>query len=110
MVISLCVNDPLPTLDAGNAGATYQWYLNSTAIAGATSQTYTPSGLTPGTYTFSVEVNTGNVICIGLFDIVITTTNAFTVSTLSNQSICDIASAYPLLDAGTLALHLISGS
>ena len=95
----LCVNDPLPILDAGNVGATYQWYLNSTAIAGATSQTYTPSGLTPGTYTFSVEVNTGNVICIGLFDVVITTTPAFNVN-LSNQSICDITAAYPLLDAG----------
>lgn len=98
--LTLCVNDPLPTFDAGNAGATYQWYLNNTAIAGATSQTYTPSGLSVGTYTFTVEVNTGNVLCIGSFDVVITTTNAFTVSTLSNQTICDITAAYPLLDAG----------
>ncbi|MBK7964966.1 MAG: gliding motility-associated C-terminal domain-containing protein [Bacteroidetes bacterium] len=97
--LTLCVNDPLPTLDAGNPGATYQWYLNNVAISGATLQTYTPSGLTPGVYTFTVEVNTGNVLCIGSFDIVITTTNAFNV-TLNNQTICDISSAYPLLDAG----------
>lgn len=94
-----CVNDPLPTFDAGNPGATYQWYLNNVAIVGATSQTYTPTSLTPGTYTFTVEVNTGNVLCIGSFDVVITTISSYSVS-LTNQTICDITSAYPLLDAG----------
>ena len=40
------------TLDAGNAGATYQWSLNGTAISGATSQTYVPT--TSGTYSVTV--------------------------------------------------------
>lgn len=97
--LTLCINDPLPTFDAGNPGATYQWFLNGTAIPGATSQTYTPAAGPAGTYTYSVEVNTGNVLCIGVFDLIITTTNAFTVSTLSDQTICDNGT-YPLLDAG----------
>jgi len=96
----LCVNDPIPTFDAGNPGATFQWYLNGSAITGATAQTFTPSGLAPGTYTYSVEVNTGNVLCIGSFDVIINATAAFNVTTLSDQSICDVSSAYPLLDAG----------
>jgi gliding motility-associated-like protein len=89
-----CVNDPLPTLDAGNPGATYQWYLNGTIITGATSQTYTPT--VAGTY--SVTVDNGNANCIGNFDVVINTVNQYTVS-LTNQSICANGS-YPLLDAG----------
>ena len=97
--VLLCINDPLPTLDAGNTGATYQWYLNGNAIAGATSQTYTPTAGPAGTYTYSVEVNTGSVLCIGNFDIIITTTNAFQVTTLTDQSICANAT-FPTLDAG----------
>ncbi|HMX97326.1 MAG TPA: gliding motility-associated C-terminal domain-containing protein [Bacteroidia bacterium] len=58
--ITLCANDPFPTLDAGNPGATYQWYLNDTLIAGATSQQFTPT--TAGTY--YVEVSTG-ATCLG---------------------------------------------
>jgi len=84
----------LPTLDAGNTGAIYQWYLNGVAISGATSQTYTPT--TGGTY--SVTVDNGNPNCIGNFDVNITTVNAYVVS-LTNQSICANGS-YPLLDAG----------
>ena len=91
---SQCVNDPLPSLDAGNAGAIFQWYLNGAAISGATAQTYTPT--TAGTY--SVIVDIGNPNCIGNFDVVITTISAYNV-TLTNQSICANAS-YPLLDAG----------
>jgi hypothetical protein len=42
---------------SGCINYTYQWKLNGAPIAGATSQTYTtPSNLTPGTYTYSVDV------------------------------------------------------
>ena len=92
--ITQCVNDPLPTLDAGNPGATYQWYLGGAIINSATLQTYTPT--VAGTY--SVTVNNGNANCIGNFDIVINTVNQYTVS-LTNQSICANGS-YPILDAG----------
>ena len=97
--LSLCVNDPLPTLDAGNVGATYQWFLNGTPIAGATSQTYSPSAAGAGSNTYSVEVNTGNVLCIGSFDVVITTTTAYSVTTLSDATLCD-SDPLPTLDAG----------
>ena len=40
------------TSSAAPAGTTYQWFLGSVAITGATSQTYTANGTTaPGTYT-----------------------------------------------------------
>lgn len=97
--LTICISDPLPVLDAGNPGATYQWFLNGVALAGETNQTYTPVAGPAGTYTYSVEINNGNVLCIANFDIVIVTTNAFIVNTLSNQSICDNGT-YPLLDAG----------
>jgi gliding motility-associated-like protein len=96
---SLCINDPLPTLDAGNPGATYQWYANNVLLPGETNQTYTPNPGAAGTFTYSVEVNTGNVVCIGDFDVTFTVVSAYTVSTLSDQSIC-ANGTYPLLDAG----------
>jgi gliding motility-associated-like protein len=89
-----CINDPLPTLDAGNTGAIFQWYLNGVAISGATSQTYSPT--VGGVY--SVTVDNGNPNCIGNFDVDIITNNPYVV-TLSNQTICSNGT-YPILDAG----------
>lgn len=97
--ISQCEIDPLPTFNAGNSGATYQWYLNGTIIPGATSQTYTPTSAPAGTYNYTVEVNNGNLNCVGVFDITLTTIQQFTVDILSNQTLCDGA-PLPLLDAG----------
>lgn len=89
-----CSLDPFPLLDAGNVGSTYQWFLNGTAISGATTQTYQPTGA--GVY--SVSVDNGSAACIGNFDVSITTTAPYTVA-LTNQNIC-ANGTYPLLDAG----------
>lgn len=69
---AICINDSFPTFDAANPGATYQWLLNGNPIAGATAQTYSPGvSSATGSYTYSVEVNTGNAQCIGEFDVII---------------------------------------
>lgn len=77
---TLCITDAMPTLNAGNNGATYQWFLNGTAISGATSQSYTPSAQPAGSYTYSVQINTGNLQCVANFDVVIQVVNAPVVS------------------------------
>lgn len=93
----LCITDPMPSLDAGNAGATYQWFLDGTAVSGATSQTYTPTPALPaGSYTVSVEVNTGNAQCIANFNVVLQVVSAPVVS-VADQSVCQGVSA--VLDA-----------
>ncbi|MFM1744184.1 MAG: hypothetical protein RLZZ630_121, partial [Bacteroidota bacterium] len=95
----LCVTDQMPTLDAGNSGATYQWFLDGTAVSGATSQTYTPSPALPaGSYTVSVEVNTGNAQCIANFDVVLQVINA-PVLAVSDETVCEGTQAN--LDATT---------
>lgn len=96
---TLCVNDPLPVLDAGNPGATYQWFLNGSPISGQTGQTYTPNPGAAGTFSYSVEVNTGTAICVGNFDFTLTLTNAFIVPPLSDATVCANGS-FPVLDAG----------
>ncbi len=92
--ISQCVNDPKPTFDAGNAGASYQWFFNNAAISGATNQTYTAVGA--GWYT--VQMTIGGV-CTDTFGIAYSTVSAYVVNTLSNQTIC-AGAAFPTLDAG----------
>ena len=96
---TLCLNDPMPILDAGNTGATYQWYQNGSLLTGETNQTYTPAPSAAGTYTYTVEVNTGVAQCIGSFDIQLTVTAPFQAPSLTNATICANGS-YPLLDAG----------
>jgi gliding motility-associated-like protein len=89
-----CNLDPLPLLDAGNVGSTYQWYLNTTIITGATSQTYQPT--VAGTY--SVIVDNGSSSCVGTFEVVITGIAPYSVA-LTDANIC-ANGTYPLLDAG----------
>jgi gliding motility-associated-like protein len=80
--IHLCASDPFPTLDAGNPGATYQWYQNNTAIAGATTQQYTPTAA--GTY--FVEVNIG-ASCLGRDTVEVTVEQQLSI-TMSDLSYC----------------------
>lgn len=89
----LCANDVL-ILDAGNAGSTFQWFLNGTAITGATSQTYQPT--TTGNY--SVQVNTGGQ-CLGSGDIDVTVVQQLSVA-VYDVAICS-DQPFPVLDAGT---------
>ncbi len=58
--VTYCAGDPIQSLNAQNAGASFQWYLNNNAIAGATDSVYTPTAA--GIY--SVAVNVG-VNCLG---------------------------------------------
>lgn len=80
--VHLCATDPFPTLDAGNPGATYQWYQNNTAIAGATSQQYTPTAA--GTY--FVEVSIG-ASCLGRDTVEVTVEQQLSI-TMSDLSYC----------------------
>src|SRR4030095_6601525 len=61
--ITLCATDPLPTLDAGNPGATYEWYQNGILLP-VTTQFYQPT--TSGTYSVIVSVGSS---CTGTDDI-----------------------------------------
>ncbi|MBK9318245.1 MAG: gliding motility-associated C-terminal domain-containing protein [Bacteroidetes bacterium] len=94
---TLCSYDPMPTLDAGNPGATYQWYNNGVIIPGATSQTYTPASQPAGSYTYSVSVDNGNALCIGNFDVIINRIDP-PVLAVVDQDICTDQQA--TLDAG----------
>ncbi|MEO5570103.1 MAG: gliding motility-associated C-terminal domain-containing protein, partial [Bacteroidia bacterium] len=55
---AICVGDLVPTLDAGNSGANFQWYFNGTLLLNDTLQTLVPD-TNAGTGVYSVTVNTG---------------------------------------------------
>ncbi len=62
------------------SSASYQWYLNNTAINGATLATYTvPTGLNLGTYTYHVR-QTSSVGCVG-------SSNTFSLTVAQNLSV-----------------------
>jgi gliding motility-associated-like protein len=92
--ITLCDTDPLPLLDAGNPGATYQWFDNGVAITGATNQTFQPT--VPGTYSVTVSVGTS---CSGTDDITITANPSLVIALGADQTICSSGQP-PLLDSG----------
>ncbi len=52
--ITLCSGASFPQLDAGNTGASFQWYLNGTALTNDTLEFYTP--LAAGSYQVTVNV------------------------------------------------------
>lgn len=90
---SICDTDPVPTLDAGNPGATYQWFNGTTPIPGETLQFFQP--LVGGTY--SVQVSNGN--CVGTDEITITIDPQLQVNLPASQTICS-TDPLPVLDAG----------
>jgi gliding motility-associated-like protein len=92
--INICAIDPIPVLDAGNAGATYQWFNAGSAISGATSQTYQPTAA--GTYSVSVT-NAG--LCTATDEIIINISPSLPVSLPTDQTICS-NDQLPVLDAG----------
>jgi len=85
--ITLCSGATIPQLDAGNAGASFQWYQNGVALANDTLEFYTPA--TGGTYT--VTANVGG-ICLGRDTINITVAAPLDV-TVSDLSLCAGTSA-----------------
>jgi len=92
--ISLCDTDPIPMLDAGNPGATYQWYENGNPIPSGTNQTYQP--IVAGTYSVIVSVGTS---CTGTDDVIITTQPSLVVALGLDQTLCS-NDPLPILDAG----------
>lgn len=70
-------------LDAQVAGVSYQWFLNGSPIAGATSQTYTPTQA--GDYTVEVTSQEGCSVLSALY----TFGSAPTVSITGTTSICE---------------------
>ncbi|MCB0763357.1 MAG: gliding motility-associated C-terminal domain-containing protein [Flavobacteriales bacterium] len=85
--VQTCVSTP-PTLDAGNAGATYLWN------TGAQTQTISPSN--SGTYSVLVTTPQG---CSATFDAVVDLAPAITVALGNDTSIC--AGTMLDLDAGS---------
>jgi gliding motility-associated-like protein len=92
--MTLCATDPIPTLDAGNPGATYQWYSSGVAIPGEVNQFFQPTG--SGSYSVIVSVGSS---CTGTDDIQITIDPALVVALGNDQTICS-TDPYPLLNAG----------
>jgi gliding motility-associated-like protein len=92
--IEICSNEPFPVLDAGNTGASYQWFESGNAIAGATAQNYQPTA--PGTYSVSV---TNGGLCTGTDEILVIVNPTLPVALVADQTICSYAT-YPVLDAG----------
>ena len=91
--VSLCDTDPIPTFDAGNPGATYQWYSNGVLIPGETLQFFQP--LVAGTYSVVVTSNT----CSGTDEIVVIINQNLTVTLGNDQTLCS-TDPLPVLDAG----------
>lgn len=85
--ITLCSGTTIPQLDAGNPGASFQWYQNGVALANDTLQFYTPA--TGGTY--MVTANVGG-ICLGRDTINITVAAPLDV-TVTDLSLCAGTSA-----------------
>lgn len=90
---AVCVSENY-TLNAGNAGSTYQWYLNGNIIPGATGQTYTPtqSGI------YSVVVTNANN-CDNTGQVNITVFQQAPTPTVTDAAYCS-GSSLPVLDAG----------
>jgi gliding motility-associated-like protein len=76
----ICPGAPFPTLDAGNAGATYVW------STGETSQTITPSAA--GTYTVTVTNGSLGLSCSASATATLTNSNPVTVSLGTDVAIC----------------------
>ncbi len=90
---TICAGDPLPTLDAGNTGASsFQWLENNSPISGANSQFYTVTNSNVGATNYSVVVQSGG-LCNGTFNMTLTI-SALPVVAVANAAICDAAPAF----------------
>jgi len=83
--INLCNSDPIPPLDAGNAGANFTWFENGVPITGATGQFYQPTQA--GSY--SVVVSTTGTNCVGTDSLTINITPQLIVDIGPDESVCD---------------------
>lgn len=99
---SLCYTEPLPILNAGNLGASYQWKLNGNVIGADTQFLQTSAA---GTYT--VNVSYGSCFITDTMNLAIY--NMLPVDLGANIYICSNA-AFPLLDAGMSGMSNYSWS
>ncbi len=95
--VQLCTGNPFPTLDAQNAGASFQWFLNGTALVNDTLQTYTPSAA--GIYMVNVSVGS---TCLGIDTVEVTVNPNLVITLPADQTLCSNQSL-PTLDAGAIA-------
>jgi hypothetical protein len=73
----------------GCSGVSYQWQLNATDIAGATSSTYTtPTNLAPGSYTYRLRVTTSTPQCTVFSPNLVITVLALPTPTFTAQNVC----------------------
>jgi hypothetical protein len=96
-----------PTLSSSISGCsgsvTYQWRLNGNAISGATGSTYTvPSGLSAGTYTYTLVITCGGCSATSN-NITVTVNSSPTITLTGGTTICAGGSA-------TLTFTLTSGN
>lgn len=94
---TICSTDVL-VLNAGNAGATYQWSLDNNILTGETNQTLTPTQ--SGNY--SVTVNTG-AQCQGVGSINVTIVQQLSVA-VADVALCS-DQPFPVLDAGVTGVN-----
>ncbi len=92
--IQLCTNDPFPFLDAGNTGATYQWYYNGLLLPGEINQLIFPD--TAGSYVVAVDLGGG---CLGYDTVTITVNSQLVITLPTDQTLCS-NDPLPVLDAG----------
>jgi gliding motility-associated-like protein len=97
----MCVNEPLQLI-APPGYNSYQWFLNSNAIAGATSSSFTVSQ--PGSYSFTASNNTLCDDISQLVDVIVHPLPQVTISPASPGNICEGESL--LLTANTSAPQL----
>ncbi|GIV53860.1 MAG: hypothetical protein KatS3mg039_0378 [Candidatus Kapaibacterium sp.] len=92
---------PMLTVSVGHCTTTpqYQWYIDGSPITGATTSTYTlPTGLSAGTYTYTVSVTCG--ICTGTSNPVAVTvaqSPSVSIATSDATSLCTGYSSGPTL-------------
>ncbi|HKR05631.1 MAG TPA: gliding motility-associated C-terminal domain-containing protein [Bacteroidia bacterium] len=93
--VSRCSGDTNPVvLNPGASGTSYQWYYNSGLITGATNSTYSvPQPFVPGNYSVTVTNTQNGITCSGTASMTLTVNPAATVDPLTDQSICEGASA-----------------
>jgi PKD repeat protein len=100
--VTLCVNDPKPLLNAGFVqGATYEWFLNGSAIPGATDPTLQTAAA--GIYVGRVNYSGG---CFASDTFELTLITELPVDLGPDLVLCE-GDAPPLLDAGLPGLNYL---
>jgi hypothetical protein len=88
-----CLGETIADLNAGNPGATFQWFINGIEQTGINTQTFVVDAGTPGSFQYIVNVTDPITLCIGSDT---TTINILEVPTV--MSMADSTSACGQMD------------